>query len=90
VLRLSHDGNYIRSAASVWREYGQVSFATAAQLQERAKHFLTNDAERTRISAAMRRAVIERLSYGSISRRLLEFIADDLQQNQLRKQELAA
>jgi hypothetical protein len=89
VLKLAADGGYIRSAASVWPEYDEVCFASGEQLLGRAKHFLSHDADRQRVASSMRQAVIDQLSYTSTSRRLLEFIADDLSRNHVR-QELAA
>jgi hypothetical protein len=78
VLRLSHDGGYIRSAATVWDEYDKVSFRSASQLKARVTHFLSNETERRAIADSMRRVVIERFTYRTISQRLLEFVADDL------------
>ncbi len=90
VLRLAHDGNYIRSAASVWPEYQDVCFNSAAELRQRVSHFLKQIDQRNETAASMRRAVINRLSYTSISRRLLDFIADDLARSQFKAKELAA
>jgi hypothetical protein len=89
VLRLAADGQYIRSAASIWPEYDQVSFGSAQQLRERVDFFLKHPDQRTQITHAMREPVIARFSYRSISQCLLDFIADDMQRN-LIPQEAAA
>jgi hypothetical protein len=85
VLRLSADGGYIRSAASIWPEYPLVSFESRMQMQSRVEHFLKNPQQRQELAQSMRTPVIERFSYAATSRRLLEFIADDLQKNSLRE-----
>jgi hypothetical protein len=78
VLKLSHDGGYIRSAATVWDDYDQVAFRSEAELRARVTHFLGAAAERSAIAASMRRVVIERFTYRSVSQQLLNFVADDL------------
>jgi hypothetical protein len=81
VLRLAADGGYIRSAGSIWPEYDRLNFATRGQLESLALYFLQQPNERKQIAASMRQAMIERFSYESISRRLLEFVADDLERD---------
>ncbi len=78
VMRLSADTGFTRSAASVWPEYGEVAFASRADLHQRVRRYLTDEPERQRIAASMRQQVLERFTYLSTSRRLLSFIADDL------------
>ncbi|WP_428937953.1 glycosyltransferase family protein [Fontivita pretiosa] len=89
LLRLSDDGGYIRSAGSIWPEYDQVCFRSAAELRQRVEQFLNDPHRRATIAHSMRAAVIERFSYTQISRRLLDFIADDLDRNAV-VQEVAA
>ncbi|HWP40456.1 MAG TPA: glycosyltransferase [Tepidisphaeraceae bacterium] len=89
LLQLSHDGGYIRSAGSIWPEYEQVCFRSAAELRQRVEQFLNDPPARAAIARSMRAAVIQRFSYTQISRRLLEFIADDLDRN-AHAQEVAA
>lgn len=84
VLKLSADGQYIRSAATVWEEYDRVAFRSAAELRERVNHFLANDDDRRATADSMRRVVLERFTYRSISERLLNFMADDLSRDVFR------
>jgi hypothetical protein len=84
-MRLSIDGDYTRSAATVWDEYDQVAFRSADQFRKLATHFLADAAERKRIVNAMRPVVLNRFTYRSTSQRLFEFVADDLQKNTLRE-----
>lgn len=86
VLRLSADSQFIRSAASIWPEYTQISFASRQQLQERVQHFLQNPQQREECARRMRRPVIERFTYTATSARLLEFIADDMSRTMLRRE----
>ena len=78
VMHGHRENNFMTSAASIWPEYEQVAFNTRDELQQRVRHFLADEPERARIAQSMRQAMIERTSYTSISRRLLNFIADDL------------
>ncbi len=76
-LELSHDGDYIRSAAAIWDDYHKVAFRSADELRQRVTYFLTNESERRAIAESMRQPVIDRFTYMAISRRLLQFIAED-------------
>jgi hypothetical protein len=78
VMRLSADTGFTRSAASVWPEYGEVAFASRAELHQQVRRYLMDESGRQRIAASMRQQVLERFTYLSTSRRLLAFIADDL------------
>jgi hypothetical protein len=79
ILKLSADGGYIRSAGTVWEDnYDRVAYRSAAELQQRVSHYLSNSHERTQISTQMRQVVLERFTYRSISKGLLDFIADDI------------
>jgi hypothetical protein len=77
-LRLSADGEYIRSAATVWPEYDAVAYRTEAELTERVARYLADEPARRAIAASMRACVLERFTYVGTTRRLLRFIADDL------------
>jgi hypothetical protein len=89
VLRLAADGQYIRSASSIWPEYDQISFGSAPKLRERIEFFLQHPELRTQLASSMRRTAISRFSYRTTSQRLLDFIAADLEANLVR-QEAAA
>jgi hypothetical protein len=78
VMRLSADAGFTRSAGSIWPEYGEVAFSSRGELQGRVRRFLADDAERGRLAASMRQAVLDRFTYQSTTRRLLAFIADEL------------
>ncbi|HEY7090474.1 MAG TPA: hypothetical protein VH518_20420 [Tepidisphaeraceae bacterium] len=84
VLKLSADGEYIRSAATVWDEYDHVAFRSSAELQAHVGHFLTDESSRRSTAESMRRVVLERFTYRSTSDRLLNFIADDLARDLIR------
>ena len=78
VLKLSADGGYIRSAATVWDDYEQVCFRSAADLKTRVQRFLTDEPQRQAIAESMRKVVIDRFTYRTTSAHLLDFVADDL------------
>ncbi len=78
VLKLSADGEYIRSAAAVFEQYDTVAYRSAEELQQRVTHFLTSQEERQAVAEAMRRIVLARFTYRSTTDRLLHFVADDL------------
>ena len=77
-MALSADGDYCNSARSIWPEYDQVSFDSAETLRARLGHYLNHPDERDGLAAAMRRRVVDRLTYTATTRRLLDFIAADL------------
>lgn len=78
-------------AGAVWpEEYPQVSFKSAAELQLRLTRFLGDESERQRVADAMRASIVGDYSYMSISKRLLRFIADDLQAADSRRLAVAA
>jgi hypothetical protein len=78
-LEATADNDFMILAAAVWPElYPQVSFATAAELQTKLALYLADASERARVAAEMRRVVIERCSYLSISRRLVAFVGRHL------------
>lgn len=86
VLRSSEESGYIRSAGCVWGEdYDAVCYRSADELRTRVKHYLSNDGERRRRAESMRQAVCERLTYVATTRRLLDFVAGDLNRQVRRK-----
>jgi hypothetical protein len=78
VMNGHRDGDFMTSAASIWPEYRQVAFNDRSELEAKVRHFLAHPDERERIAASMRRAMIDRSSYVSITGRLLQFMADGL------------
>jgi hypothetical protein len=77
-MALAADGDYTGSAKSVWPEYDQVSFDSADTLRARLTHYLEHREEREAITRTMRQRVIDRLTYTATTRRLLDFISNDL------------
>jgi len=67
--------NYRRAAGAVFREYGDVSFASADQFAQLAERFLSDSQKRSRIAESMRRAVVSHYSYGALVDDLLAFIS---------------
>lgn len=78
-LRSSEEEGYIRSAGMIWGDdYDAVSFRSADELRQKVQYFLSYPEERTRRADSMREPVIERFTYVATSRKLIEFIAQDL------------
>jgi hypothetical protein len=78
-LAATADTDFMILANAVWpKEYPDISFRTAAELQSKVLTFLNSESQRQQIAERMRQVVIERCSYLSISRRLLQFIEKDL------------
>jgi hypothetical protein len=77
-MALAADGDYTGSARSVWPEYDQVSFDSADSLRARLGQYLKHQEEREAITKTMRQRVIDRLTYTATTRRLLNFISNDL------------
>ena len=72
------EGGFIRSAATLFDEFDRVAFRTRDELHQRINHFLPDADERRQVAEAMRQRVLDRLTYTSITRRLLRFITNDL------------
>jgi hypothetical protein len=78
-LRATAQGGFIRAASTLWPdEYDRVSFATRDELLDKVQYYLEYENERRAIADAMRARVVETVTYRGISRRMLSFIADDL------------
>jgi hypothetical protein len=78
-LAATADADFMTLAGAVWpEEYPQVSFRTAEDLGAKLLRFLNDDARRLQMAEEMRKVVIKRCSYLSISRRLMKFISIDL------------
>lgn len=79
-LRTHADLGFTWSASSLWPdEYDRVAFDSEAALARHLRHFLAHDQERRDLAAAMRRTVLERLTYRATNARLLDFIAAHLE-----------
>jgi hypothetical protein len=78
-LRASAEAGYIRSAGTVWGEdYDAIAYHSADELRGKVARFLKSEPERREIARSMRQVVLDRFTYLATSRRLLNFIADDL------------
>jgi glycosyltransferase involved in cell wall biosynthesis len=85
-LRASAQGGYIRSAGTIWGEdYDAVAYGSAQELRQKVAHFLNDESERRRIADSMRAVVLARFSYLAATRRLLNFMAEDLASCQRQK-----
>ena len=70
---------FTRSGATLWpREYPRVSFRTRDELHGLVRHFLDASDERAEIASSMRAAMLEHMTYKGITRRMLNFIAEDM------------
>jgi hypothetical protein len=70
---------FTRSPATLWAdEYPRVAFRTRDELHQLVRHFLCAAGERDAIGASMRSIMLEHMTYTGITRRMLNFIADDL------------
>jgi hypothetical protein len=73
-LRTGADTGWLRSAAAVWPEqYDAVAFDSKGMMRQKISRFLGDEAERRRLAGAMRRVVVERLTYRAVNERLLRF-----------------
>jgi hypothetical protein len=81
VNRTHADSDFFVAAGSVWPEYDQVTYDSKAQLEQRLRYFLDRPELRRRVAEAMRKPVIERVSYKAISQRLLTMMGDRLAAN---------
>jgi glycosyltransferase involved in cell wall biosynthesis len=85
-LRASAQGGYIRSAGMIWGEdYDAVAYGSADELRVKIAQFLGDENERRRIADSMRAVVLARFSYSATTSRLLNFMAEDLANRNLRK-----
>lgn len=79
-LMAADEADLLGRGGAVWpMEYPQVSFRSAAELGERLTRFLANAGERQQMVSSMRSAIEEQFTYLSVSRRLIQFIAADLE-----------
>jgi hypothetical protein len=78
-LMTAAEAQLMARAGAVWpEEYPQVSFRSAAELQLRLTRFLGDPRERQQVASGMRAAILENYTYMNISKRLLRFIAANL------------
>jgi len=71
-------GGFCPTASTLWNEFDQVAFWNKEQLGRQVQHFLSNADDRRETAAAMRARSLETVTYRAISKRMLNFIADDL------------
>jgi hypothetical protein len=91
VLRSSEACGYIRSAGTVWgADYDAVSFNSVEELRTKVTHFLSHAGERRALASSMRKPVLERFTYLATTRRLMSFMANDLQTHATPRQAVAA
>ena len=85
VMQGHADTDFMTSADSIWEEYPQVAFNTAAELSQCLTRYLNDDAVRAagRGFDAIAR-VIDRVSYTAINRRLLSLIRTELAREETR------
>ncbi len=85
-LRASAQAGYIDSAGTIWDEdYDAVAYRSADELRAKITRFLSDEPERRRVAESMREVVLNRFTYLATSRRLLNFIADDLAASSLQR-----
>jgi hypothetical protein len=73
------DNDFAALATGVWPDrYADVAFKTKDDLGQMLARYLPDEALRQQIASEMRRVVIDRFSYRTISQRLVRFIADAL------------
>jgi hypothetical protein len=78
-LRTGADTGWLRSAGAVWAgEYDAVAFDSKGMMRRKISRFLGDESERRRLAGAMRRVVVERLTYRAVNERLLRFVGADL------------
>ena len=78
-LRATAAGGFLRASSTLWpRQFGQVAFASRDQLLSKVRHFLSHPQERAAVVEAMRRVVLQQVTYRGISERMLSFVASDL------------
>jgi hypothetical protein len=78
-LRSSELEGYVRSAGMIWGEdYDAISYGSAQELRKKVTHFLSCHAQRQHLAESMRKPVLDGFTYIATSRRLIEFIAQDL------------
>jgi spore maturation protein CgeB len=70
----------------IWGEdYDAVAYGSADELRVKIAQFLGDENERRRIADSMRAVVLARFSYSATTSRLLNFMAEDLANRNLRK-----
>lgn len=75
-LRALYETGEVLLAGQLWPRFEEIVFSTAAELEDRLEWFLSDDARRTEIAAAMREAVVARFSYTATVQRLLVWLVD--------------
>jgi hypothetical protein len=73
--------DFQRTANTMWLESPAVTFDSQAELVGQIARFLKDPEERRRIAAGMRQRVLETHTYRAISKRMLDFIAGDLEKS---------
>lgn len=83
-LELNADSGFTMSADVLFPEYADVAFHSREELQRKVVFYLNHPAARASVSAGMRRPILEQCTYRAISRRLLDFIAGDLEASRVK------
>ncbi len=78
-LNLLADSDYTLAGATLWDNYPDIAFASKMEIEAKVTRYLANNTERDRIAAAMRKSVLDKLTYRRTTERLLAFIALDLE-----------
>jgi hypothetical protein len=74
---LAEDG-FSHCASTLWGEdFDRVAFRSKQELHERIAHYLGKADERRDVASRMRQRVLERMSYTTTTRRMLDFITAD-------------
>ena len=85
------DNDFASLASGPWPDtYPQVAFKTEADLRQMMERYLGDEDLRRQTAACMRRVVIDRFSYQSISKRLIRLITDRLEIEPVQGQVLRA
>jgi hypothetical protein len=71
---------FTRTPNTLWENGDRVTFSKKDQLQSQVRYFLANPDERRQIAQSMRQRVLETHTYQNIARRMLKFMANDLQE----------
>ena len=81
-MRFSQTEGNIRCAGTIWgKDYDAAAFGSAEELTQKVARFLRDDNARERLIKSMQKPVIERFTYLAMTRKLLDFVAENLLRN---------